>query len=563
MRRSSHELKGLVAACLFFLALVSVDTRAASLAQLQGILRDQAGHPVANLTFSLVKAGLRHSLKTDSRGQFLFKNLAAGEYSIQLDTTRLRASGPAKVKVGSGEQLFLTVVLQQVFGLQDEDPAQDNYEIRTILRNTADSRLIFRYDPGVQPDVPEGQPHNNAIVEVYAGGMSLSPGSLSSTTLTNFGRAESLGERTGYVLGVQMASGDDGLWKVRGLLQHKLGREHNLEASLGYSRLRLATSQPMDWRDPAELGPALLQVVGSAETLALGLLHDWTPADEWRVRYGLEIDQVRATTTRTYLNPILEAAWEPWQNGQIAARVTHRRLSRYDVLQLPGGESLEMTDAIRATKIGSGLRMSLDRRYEIVGAQTWRSVRGEIALFRDQLGPGNAYRAYSDGVFDDLLVRESVQRGIRAGASLDSGDVSYAMDYVLGTAPGLDESGPALTLDRAIRTHRYHMVTGRVEGRIPRINTVLTGMVRVSSGRPISTLDAFNDSWDICNQSVNFFVRQIIPLPDLWGFASRLEALLDLRNILNQDIGSIQTSSGELVLVRNPRSVRGGISLNF
>jgi hypothetical protein len=58
-------------------------------------------------------------------------------------------------------------------------------------------------------------------------------------------------------------------------------------------------------------------------------------------------------------------------------------------------------------------------------------------------------------------------------------------------------------------------------------------------------------------------VRQVIPFPDLLGFSPRLEALLDLRNVLNHDIGLLHTDMGDYLLVRNPRTVRGGISLVF
>ena len=566
MRLRSDKWKWLLRACLFLLVLLPIEAYGASPGQLRGVLRDQTGHPVANLALSLVKSGLKHSVKTDSQGQFFFRNLAAGEYLMQLDTTSFKAGGASKVRIRVGEAVFLTVVLDQLLGLDGADPAHESYEIRTILRGAADNRLIFRHDPGAPVDAAALSPmRNNSTVEVFAGGMSLSPGALSSATLTNFGRSEQLGEQSGYVLGVQMASGDDSLWKVRGLVHRAFSEGHLVEASLGYSRLRLGATQSMDWLDPAEIVPSMSQAIGSAETLALGLAHEWEPADVVSVRYGVEIDQVRTTTRKTYLNPVAEMIWQPWQQGELSARMTHRRASRYDSLELPDGESLDLADAIRATRIGSGLRMGVDRRYEISGAQQWSSYRAEIAFFRDEMGPGNAYRAYSGGAFRDLPVEGSVQGGIRAGLSREADAFGYSVDYILGTAPGLsDATEPFERLDRAIAPRRFHAVTGRLEGRIPRVNTVVTGVVRIAAGsRPVASIDPFNDSWDICNQSVNVFVRQVIPLPDSWGFAPRLEALLDLRNVLNQDAGAVQMSSGEWVLVRNPRAVRGGIALNF
>jgi len=43
----------------------------------------------------------------------------------------------------------------------------------------------------------------------------------------------------------------------------------------------------------------------------------------------------------------------------------------------------------------------------------------------------------------------------------------------------------------------------------------------------------------------------------------RWEILVDLRNILNQGMESLPTPGGEIVLNRNPRSLRFGFSLSF
>jgi hypothetical protein len=93
----------------------------------------------------------------------------------------------------------------------------------------------------------------------------------------------------------------------------------------------------------------------------------------------------------------------------------------------------------------------------------------------------------------------------------------------------------------------------------------------VPGGRPISTLDPYSDLYETGNQGVNLFVRQVIPVPaSLLSFVGldfltipRLEALIDLRNLLDEKLGTFATSQGDVILVRAPRSVRGGISFKF
>jgi hypothetical protein len=55
----------------------------------------------------------------------------------------------------------------------------------------------------------------------------------------------------------------------------------------------------------------------------------------------------------------------------------------------------------------------------------------------------------------------------------------------------------------------------------------------------------------------------MIPTPELLGNTGKWEVLIDLRNIMNQGRDIIAASNGELILNRNPRSLRFGFSLNF
>ncbi|MEE8583661.1 MAG: hypothetical protein V3T83_02295, partial [Acidobacteriota bacterium] len=102
--------------------------------------------------------------------------------------------------------------------------------------------------------------------------------------------------------------------------------------------------------------------------------------------------------------------------------------------------------------------------------------------------------------------------------------------------------------------------------------TNLTALVKLMPhGGAVSTLDPFSDYYQTSNEGVNLFVRQVLPLPEgLFRFLGldfltpqHIEALLDIRNLTNERAGVLHTASGDVVLVQNPRTVRGGISLKF
>jgi hypothetical protein len=63
-------------------------------------------------------------------------------------------------------------------------------------------------------------------------------------------------------------------------------------------------------------------------------------------------------------------------------------------------------------------------------------------------------------------------------------------------------------------------------------------------------------------KGVNFRVRQVIPIPEFMG-SGRWEALVDVRNLFDQGFDHVRTKDGEVLLTRNPRSLRFGLNLNF
>ncbi|HEY3129164.1 MAG TPA: carboxypeptidase-like regulatory domain-containing protein [Acidobacteriota bacterium] len=563
---------------VFLLTSLTPALIAAPSAELRGILKDQEGNPVANLAFSLIRAGIRQALKSDQLGNFVFKNLVAGEYAVQVESSRFRPVSGATVTIKPGESAFLTVILQQVFDLDQTQAAAKNDEIRTILRNSTDGRLIFRNNPNVTTAgvEPASLTHSNGVVELFSGNgwgngdFSVFPVSSYAGMLTNFAYAEDLGGSLSYVLAGQFASGEDALWKVRNSMHYRLGKNQNLEMLLGYTRLAFNSPNMVFVNEPSRLGQnsEFINAVGSARVMALGVKHSWNPSDVLSLAYGLELERLTASTAETFASPMLEASWRAWRGGGIGARVTSKRMTRYNTLLLPNGNTADVADALYLTKVGDTVRIGTNRHYEINSSQQLGSARAELSLFVDQLRGGSPYLVFSplqnDGIAYDLPFRTNDQRGVRAAVSAGTDVLNYGIDYVYGSAFGFDETVRSVqSVQDALRAHHYHAVTGRVQTTIPRIHTVVAGVVRVVPGKPLTTVDLFHDSSNISNQSVNLFVRQVIPFPDLLGFSPRLEALIDLRNVLNQDIGLLHTELGDVVIVRNPRTVRGGISVNF
>jgi hypothetical protein len=163
------------------------------------------------------------------------------------------------------------------------------------------------------------------------------------------------------------------------------------------------------------------------------------------------------------------------------------------------------------------------------------------------------------------------QRGTRVTVRrkiLDN--LSGSLDYVYGAATsvsGISEltSSDCLTDDLAnyLKQRYQHAVTGRLNATLPVTKTNLLATMRWYSGNPLTPVDWFSDHMDIGTKSANIEIRQSIPIPDIMGTTGHWEVWLNLRNVFNQGRESLLATDGELVLNRNPRSLRFGLSLNF
>ena len=182
---------------------------------------------------------------------------------------------------------------------------------------------------------------------------------------------------------------------------------------------------------------------------------------------------------------------------------------------------------------------------------------------------GNKFGRHSQAA--QLREDQSGQRGMKVamnGRILDS--LNGSLSYIYGTGTRLGSIDSSLASDTVkedllnfMRQSYYHSFTSQLDAHLPRTNTSLTTIIRWYPGNPLTPADLFADPMDILTKGVNFRLRQPIPLPELRGVITRWEALIDVRNLFDQGEESIRTSDGELVINRNPRSLRFGFNLNF
>jgi hypothetical protein len=154
--------------------------------------------------------------------------------------------------------------------------------------------------------------------------------------------------------------------------------------------------------------------------------------------------------------------------------------------------------------------------------------------------------------------------GLRVVVERELGEgMSATIDYSMGGAVSA-ESLPGLwqNLAQSLATNRQHSVGGKLEGYLPVSGTRWIASYKWTSGNAISAVDAFNASPGQTDPYLCIFIRQ--PLPNASFIPGKMDALLDLRNMLAQGYLPVMGPDGHNVyLVQSARSLRAGLAFTF
>ena len=164
--------------------------------------------------------------------------------------------------------------------------------------------------------------------------------------------------------------------------------------------------------------------------------------------------------------------------------------------------------------------------------------------------------SYNGNVLDAQGVRFVYQRKL-------TDTISGTLDYAYGGV--LDLEHPGIGWD-AIRNDMHptwrHSAAVKFTGVVPRWNTEWIVSYRWTSGSALTPVDMFNATAGQTDPFFNLFVRQ--PIPRMRLVPGRMEALIDLRNLLAQGCVPVIGPDGSTVyLVQSARTVRGGLAFTF
>jgi hypothetical protein len=526
--------------------------------------------------------------RTDKTGFYRLSNISPGNYYLQVSREGYQPTTSSNVNIAAGKIATINIILQELIDFISDDKDPRNWDLKTVLRSTSDRRMIFRELPGeaknemVEADAPffrSGTVNVASSAGLGSENYSVFPSSGQDGIVSNFAFTEPVSERSRMILSGQLSSGFDSYWRIRNTFNYRPQPDRDIKVSVGYGRMTLSSPSTSNPSRPAEFltqDPSLRD--SGIQTLALGFEGKNRILDAVAVEYGFDLSRISYGSTKSLFSPYFQLIVTPADTWTLKTALMSRRYSEANSLTLADGDVLNLMEPAYLAKINGEVHLSQYKHSELSIAKSLDENTIELAVYEDRLdGPGTPFLV-SAGMQDarrqnmiQLREDQASQRGLRVAVSrklLDylSGSVAYV--YASGANITTADSGqPADVLARNLLNYvhhsYYHSLKGELRARLPRTNTSLAAGLRWYPGDSLTPIDLFADRMDLLTKGLNFAVRQPIPLPEFMGSAGRWEALLDVRNLFDQGMNIIHTSSGDLLLIRNPRSLRFGINLNF
>jgi hypothetical protein len=558
---------------------------------ISGVVRNSLGVPQMGAVVLLYNRQDRNVDKvlSDSTGRFQFSDLVPDLYSVKVSVATLVPALKKNILVQPGMQSMLAVNLNNLFiTIQLSYPPLENGSLLTddwkwALRTSSATRAVQRFMDS--PPAP-GIEHANAfsdtrgVLRVSAGQGSVSTGVANEADLgTAFALATSL-----YGSNNLQVSGNVGYGSQTGVPSAAFRTSYSRDLMGGSPEVSLTMRQLFS---PGRLATALAGPESSLpllRTMSASFDDHTRLSDDITLRYGLTLNSIAFLDRMNYASPYARLTWDLGGGSQLELTYTAGD-ARPD---LAAGSPSEDTDLQRGlNSLGLFPRMSLlngrprvqrGQEDEVTYSRKAKSRTYSVTAYHESISdaaltlvaPAGMY-AGSD-VMPDVFSDSSIfnagnfqSTGYTAALSQDLGErVAVAVMY--GSVGVLTAGNHDLVtndpdeLRAMIHAGHRQVATTRVTATAPHIGTrVVVSYQWAPDHRWAMPGNVYSTQSNQPAPGLNIFIRQ--PLP---GFARRVEATADLRNMLAQGYLPLGMVSGQpVMLVETPRSLRGGLAFIF
>ncbi len=514
------------------------------------------------------KTGLQFMAYTDAKGYFTLSGLTAGSYDVRVSAPSFLPTLREDVALAAGASKVLNITLNTLFDavrmlpqLKRDNDEDDSW--RWTLRSTA-NRPILRFDDGTAVIVESASQEKTlaGAISYIAGGSNEGYGSTADLG-ASFDVQQSI-FHTG-VLGF-----DGNMGSVSGSPDGVMRASYKRDSQTGWTPVVALTVRHF-------ATPDLVPQHGALDALALSYSDGFSIGDLMDFQYGgdaqaiqflgHEVNAFRPSAVVDFHlgdNTILEyryATEEPNTRGDKGFDTSPADLSE-------SGPRMTMVDGAPLVENAHHHELSLSQREG--------DTKLQLAYYNDRV-KDPALLAVGDVYTDTGDILPDVYSGTFSynGGELEAQGVRVVMQHKFGsdlTATVDYGYGGVLTLDQpninwtdvrnSLQSEWRHTAALKLNGTLRRSHTRWIASYRWTSGEALSPVDLFNASAGQADPFFNLFIRQ--PIPHIHIVNGRMEALVDLRNLLAQGYVPVIGPDGTTVyLTQSARSVRGGLAFIF
>ena len=555
-----------------------------------GVVNDSRGVPQMGATVILYNRQDREVGKvlSDQNGEFHLAGLFPSLYSLRVSLASFVPAVRQNIAVEAGRLSRLHVNLNTLFSsIQLDYPNIENGgvisdEWKWVLRSASDTRPVMRFREdkvGSQDSPVTVFADTRGILRLSAGDGPMVASAASEADLgTAFALATSL-----YGSGLLQVSGNFGYGSQTGVPASAFRTSYSRNLAGGKPVVSVTMRQLYL---PERLGSAMAGTdmgMPILRSLSASVDNRTQIGDSLSAQYGTQIDTVSFLDHLTYLSPYAHLTWAAnrttdvevgYSSGNARPEMADGALDDADLRQ-----DLNTLGMFPRLSLANGNpRLQRGEEYQIAVAHKLGSRSMRLSAYRELLSDAAitmvAPVAFLMGgnILPDLFSNSSVfnagnfaMDGIDASFTQNLGEhagasVSYGNGGALTAWPQELVSNSPDELRSMIHAGRRQAVTSRIAATIPHTGTHMIASYQMTLGDARWVMADNPYSMQPLNPlpGLNVCVRQPIP-----GLGRRVEATAELRNALAQGYLGINTSSGRLLLVDNPRSVRGGLSFIF
>lgn len=538
---------------------------ASNLGVIKGIVRDQAGGPIADATVAIFRVGTSKLLKevrSAADGSFVAR-IIPGTYTVLAVAEGFNPVTLSSIEVGRASQLNYGFKLERAgSGNTLPEKRLDRNNPKWVIRASQMSREIYQNTDGSLPgsvevaldagEVPEEKPgrKTQTVVETYFGGTEAA-----FNSGVNVASLIPVTDDAEVLLAGQIGVGKRAPQRIEAQLKFRPSDKHQLRVSSSFANLgtflpeneekglsQLSFQASDEWK----VREGLILVFGVDYSRFIGASDDFSISP----RLGMQFDVDPKTRFRAaYTTFTEERTWSKaieFENAQ----VLFREPAVVQDLVIENGKPVMN----KSSRFEFGVERILDSKSSIEA-----NVFFDATMTRGVGFTSMPFDALDPAGFQELTGnQQGGAQGLRLVYSRRlSGRFSAAAGYSLGSGQKLSEDGLS-SPSELFQNDVFQTFFGQFAADL-RTGTSVKTVFRLSPQATVFAIDPFQGRLAIYDPSLSVLVTQNLPT---LGLPFHAEAVVDARNLFGFTTG-VAGDDGALKLNSQQRALRGGILVRF